>query len=299
MADEANQLFTVPHTDTGKLFSPEGSHIIFHTVNKSGSMAASRTLSRAYELAGRQSEFVSHYELGGSTEEYVGRVLRHSGSGFFLGHYLYGQLERRSNQTWVTQFRHPLPRILSVYQWLKNKHERQSSEKFPELRTFIEKTKGIAHSQIVQFGVGFDKKRKAPRPPGDILLQSCIENLERDIHWFGIAEHFEESLFSLASVCGLPAIPAWVRDNRNPGRPLATEISQETVQLIQETYSFDFALYEYVLGRFKAEFAPPESPELEAYRKASESQYKDRVLQVMLPGVQNSDRERYPNGSDF
>lgn len=278
MVNEGDQLFTVPHTDTGKLCSPQGSHIIFHMVNKSGSKAAATTLSRAYELAGRKNEFVSRGGAQRSTEEYVGRVLRHSGSGFFLAHNLYGQLERRSNQTWVTQFRHPLPRILSVYQWLKNKRETKSSEKFPELRTFIEKTKGIAHSQIVQFGIGFDKEKKAPRPPGDVLLQSCIENLERDIHWFGIAELFEESLFSLAALCGLPALPAWVRDNRNPGRPLATEISQEAVQLIHETYSFDFALYEYVLGRFKAEFAPPESPELEAYRKASESQYKDRIL---------------------
>lgn len=278
MVNEGDQLFTVPHTDTGKLRSPEGSHIIFHTVNKSGSMAASTTLSKAYKLAGRHREFVSRYELGGSTEEFIGRVRRHTGSGFFLGHYLYGQLERRSDQTWVTQFRHPLPRVLSVYQWLKNKHERKSSEEFPEIQSFIENSKGVAHSQIKQFGVGFAKEKEVPKLSGDFLLQSSIENLERDVAWFGIAEHFEESLFSLATLCGLPALPAWVRDNRNPSRPLTTDISQEIVELIRGVYSYDFELYNYALRRFKERFAPPKSPELDAYQRACASQYKDRIV---------------------
>ena len=126
-----SETFPVRAAEGTALVAPDGAQLVFHGINKSGSFAMSSAMRDAYALAGRDDQFLCHYFIGGSRESFAERVDSAEGPGFFVGHYLYGALKPRPNRVWVTIFRHPLPRMLSCYNWLKNKHERQEAEESP------------------------------------------------------------------------------------------------------------------------------------------------------------------------
>lgn len=245
-------------------------------------MAMAMALRDAFALAERSAEFQSHYFVGGALESFLGKITAHSGSGFFLGHYLFGALPNRPRRAWVTQFRHPLPRVLSAFNWLKRIHEARTGESFQKLNEFVERSGGLAHSQIAQLGLGFgglrDSSIRKKLMPSDVY-ELGMNALEREILWFGIAEMFEESLFSFASLVGLPAVLPWLRDERNPGRPLSSEVSADSVKLIEEVFHYDYLLYSFALTSFRKRtlsFAADEN--LVHYKSFCLPQYNDRIL---------------------
>ena len=257
--------------------------VVFHGVNKSGSFAMASALREAYQAADRAGEFHSHYGSKTPTPLYVEEVERSPGRGFFVAHYLYGALRPHPRRILITQFRHPLPRILSCYQWLRNKYERKNKtlQGFPTLQEFVVAGKGKAHSQIVQFGIGFGAERSARikrMSPRDIYDNAC-EAIEREVYCLGLAEYFEESIFLFAHLCGLPAVLPWIRDNRNPGRPLADEVDSDTADMIREIYRYDFDLYEWAVKRFREQNQQFDfGLSLTRYKHACSAQYKDRIL---------------------
>ena len=95
--------------------------IVYHGVNKSGSMAMANAMEEAYRWAGRKEEFVCHYKIRCTDEEFRARVDAMNGAkAFIVDHYLFGALAPAPNRIWVTQLRHPLPRILSRSSFLLN-----------------------------------------------------------------------------------------------------------------------------------------------------------------------------------
>jgi len=64
---------------------PEDTQIIFHGINKSGSLAMSNVLYNSYSYGQREEEFLSHYNILGKLNhnEYVEIINNHSGKGFF------------------------------------------------------------------------------------------------------------------------------------------------------------------------------------------------------------------------
>lgn len=265
-----------------------GVQIVYHGVNKSGSMAMANAMGEAYKWAGREEEFVCHYRIRCTDEEFRARVDAMGGrKAFIVDHYLFGALAPAPNRIWVTQLRHPLPRVLSFYQWLKNKHLAAggASADFPTLRDFVIASKGKRHSQVAQFGTGFgpNKEDRNRRLTASDMYSSAVDAIEAHIYVLGIAEYFEESLFLFAAVSGIDSVAPWVRDNRNQGRPLANEIADADRALIEEVYEYDFKLYEYGLARFRAQnsrFAFGES--LQRYKLACSGQYKDRIVDGRL-----------------
>lgn len=274
--------YLVQPTTPIALSAAPGPQIVFHGINKSGSLAMSNVLAEAFEAAGRSSEFLCHYHIGGSYPAFARMAT--DPYRFVVGHDLYGALPARPHRIWVTQFRHPLPRTLSVYNWLKNRASLEGGEDevFPSLAEFVQKTGGIGHSQISQFGLGFgkyrDSRRRMKLTPKD-LFEISVDTLDANIQAIGIAEHFEESAFVFAHLCGLDSLVPWVRDKRNPGRPLSTEISLADRQLIEDVCEYDFRLYEWALDRFREQSRNYNfSSELAAYQEVCAEQYNDRIV---------------------
>ena len=275
-------LYTVPPVERfAALVNPE-TQILFHGLNKSGSMAMAMVMRDAFAAAERSDEFCCHYFQGGSLESFVGKVDARDGRAFFLGHSLYGAVAPRPNRALVTQFRHPLPRVLSCYNWLKNKHVKAGNpEPYPPLDEWVERSKGKAHSQIIHFGLGYGRlaPHRRKRMTNRDIFETAIDAIERECLCFGIAEYFEESIFLVAALAGLPAVPPWVRDQRNPGRPLSSEIPAASRQLIEEVYKYDFRLYDYALGEFRKTVAAVGFGDaITEYKTVCSKQYNDRVL---------------------
>lgn len=258
--------------------------IVYHGVNKSGSMAMANAMQEAYRWAGREDEFVCHYKIRCTDEEFRARVDAMQGRrAFVLDHYLFGALAPAPNRIWITQLRHPLPRILSFYQWLKNRHVAQGGAEsdFPVLRDFVVQGKGVRYSQIAQFGTGYGRNKdlRNRRITAGDMLNIAIDSIESSIYALGIAEYFEESVFVFAALAGIESVAPWVRDNRNQGRPLANEISSEDKSVIEDVYACDYQLYAYALERFRQQNSRlPFGDALQRYRDACRGQYKDRII---------------------
>lgn len=270
--------------DPGALPSAPGtSQIVFHGINKSGSLAMAKVIQEAHQFAERESEFISHYHQGGSGEDFIEAINSiPTARSFVVGHGLFGALKPAANRIWVTQFRHPLPRTLSCYQWLKRNHQAKSTEPFASLEEFVSRNAGIGHSQIFQFGIANGPRRTRRRRSltAENLFDISVDVLHANISLIGIAEYFEESIFAFAAACGLPSVTTWKRDDRNKGRQPTSELSKDEVSLIEDCYRYDFKLYQYALQLFLEQNAKLgiENPTLADYRVACKPQYKDRIL---------------------
>lgn len=263
--------------------------IVFHGVNKSGSLCMAKTLLEAYEHAGREQEFFSHYHRSReySLQDFITKINNTNGPSFFVGHYIYGAIRPKPHQIIITQFRNPLPRILSCYQWIKNKHIRSTgtANGFPTLEQHIINSNGKKNSQISQFGIGFGERREQRLKKMSVhdIYEAAVDAVEREVYCIGIAEYFEESIYLFAKLCGLDSVAAWEQDKRNKGRPLIHEISQHERDLISEYYYYDFKLYEWAMGRFRSQLENIQfGPELHEYKNACSDQYKDRVLNDLM-----------------
>ena len=176
--------FNVPKLPVEFLDTHDDAQVAFHGVNKSGSLAMANVLKEAFVSAGRASDFFSHYHLGGDFHKYISEVnSKKKASNLLISHYLYGAILPRPGRVWITQFRHPLPRILSCYQWLKNKHEKKNGPNtYPLLEEFISNTKGISHSQIAQLSMNWGSRRKAlsKNLSAEDMLNLSLDALDRN-----------------------------------------------------------------------------------------------------------------------
>lgn len=263
--------------------------IVFHGINKSGSLAMANVLGEAYQHTGRASEFISHYHTVhtvGKTDVFIERLNAsvRARRSFVVSHYLFGALKPANNRVWVTMFRHPLPRIVSCYQWLKVRHESKLKTPYGSLEDFVllRGRKGTAHSQVGQFGAGYGPNGplRWKRMSAQDMFEISIDQIAAHVGLIGIAEYFEESIFAFAALCGFADVVPWSRDTRNKGRRSVGELTEHEVALIREHYHYDFLLYEHVLARFREQSRGLgiESASLQAYREACRSQYNDRIL---------------------
>lgn len=277
--------FSVRVDGCGRLPTCRDRKIIFHGINKSGSLCLTNVLRDAFIKENRKDQFHSHYHVEGVTLlAFLELIKATPPPGFFVDHYLFGNVDLNDpDAVMITQFRHPVPRMMSCYEWLRKKHcsKTGSAAEFPDFETFLRQGRGKSHSQIVQFGAGFgeEKQRLVTSLTTRELFERSIENIERYISFAGIAELFEETIFSVAHLCGISRVPAWKRDERNAGRPMASTLPQSTVDLLQDVYRYDFELYDWAKKRFERLLSEIRiGGEIEAYKQKCASQYKDRLL---------------------
>jgi hypothetical protein len=259
--------------------------LVFHGINKSGSMCLANVLRSAYIMASRREEFYCHYhDQRYAFDDLLRRIELATGPSLYISHYLYGALHTGPQHLFLSMFRHPLPRVVSGYQWLKNKfvQEGGAAEDFQSLEEFVEKGQGLIWSQIAQFGIGYDPavRKKQWTLSLEETYECCLRNIERDLHWFGIAELFEETIFILTAICGISSVPAWEKDVRNPGRALARELSLADQQMIRHYYRYDFELYDRMLATFKERLSRLQfGGDFADYKVACAGEYKERLLE--------------------
>ena len=263
----------------------DGVQVVFHGINKSGSLSMANVLRRALVHQGRGDDMVSHYHSPGMPlDAYRDLIDARSGRFLAVAHYLYGYLRPVPHRLWITQFRHPLPRVLSTYQWIKNKHVKahRTAEAFDSLPVFVTKSKGIGHSQVLQFGRGFGRfaKSKIKRTmSGEALFELSVEALEREVAAIGIAEYFEESIFTFAALLGIDQVDSWAKDERNTGRSAVDELTPAELDQIRNVFHWDYMLYDWAVAKFREQCARIEfGPSLERYKATCEGQYKDRLI---------------------
>lgn len=278
-----NGRYLVPSMPERLAYLSAGNQLVFHGINKSGSLSMANVLKESFDYEGRSASLSSHYHLGGTVDDYILGVNRSfCRDNLLISHYIYGALSHRPNRVWITQFRHPLPRILSCYQWLKNKHERINGVgSFLALDDFITQCKGVKHSQVAQFAFNWGSRRGllSKRLHAHDMLELTMDALERDFPLLGVAEYFEESIYIFASLCGLKSVAPWVRDVRNPGRLNSKEVSMSTVDLINDVFKSDFLLYDWVLSRFHNQLKVFDfGDDFLEFKMVCADQYNDRIL---------------------
>jgi hypothetical protein len=209
-----------------------GQQVIFHGINKSGSLTLTNVLADAYYAEDRANQFFSTYLSVPKSHDKIRRVISHSsGHAFFGGHYLYDSYGGRSaDQVLVTQF-----------------------------------------------GIGY-----APDAPdwrtlsGEEVLDRAITRIEKDVSCFGLAEHFEETAFMVAALCGLSEVGPWVRDTRNQDRPLVPAVAPARDR--PGPGGFPVGLRALRVGaRPLPARGVRAGPDLERYKAACRSQYNDRL----------------------
>jgi hypothetical protein len=240
--------------------------VVFHGINKSGSLAMANVIVQAYHDARRANDVFSVYHgIPHELDRFIPIIQNSSGHAFFVAHYLFGAVDLGPDALWVTQVRHPLQRTLSVHGWLKRGWEKKHGnlDEFPGLREWVLGTRGRQQTQMAQLAVGFgDGYRQRVSEMGSaVMREAALEVLERDFAWFGVAELFEESIFGLAHLCDLPEVPPWEQDTRNRWRQPLAEVDEETIALIHETMADEMAFYEAALALFRrrvegADFGP-------------------------------------------
>lgn len=279
------ELFPVDSRIVGVEPLPRNAQVVFHAMNKSGSEALSDLLWEAFEADGRSEEYFSHFRMPLSQSQFVDLVSeRRSQGGVFIDHYMYGGLPPWPSRVYMTQFRHPLSRLLSSYNWLK-RIAQNDGDAFPDFKGFVEESNGVSHSLVVQLGTNWrdvdtpEWISRVSKLNAEQLFDRSIEALEREIYAVGIAEYFEESIFLYATLLGLTRVPPWRRDKRNEDRPLSGDIDKEAIELVEHVNKWDYTLYEYAKKRFESQFIGIEGcTDLTVYKRRCEGEYRDRLI---------------------
>lgn len=273
-----------PVTVTSSMLRRAGTRpVVFHGVNKSGSLTMANVLREAYYHDGRANQFFCSYLGIPKGQADFNRILTSSsGHGLYISHYIYRDVPLPPDAMLVTQVRHPLPRTLSVYGWLKRNHLNRhgNSDDFPPLAKWVRSMKGRGHTQMAQFAHkhGITREDTAGLSNNE-LYELAVGNFERDVAWFGIAELFEESAFALAHICGLDAIPPWEKDTRNRWRQPLSETDDDVVELIRETNAHEFKFYERALATFRKRIEGIDfGPSLDPYKERCNAEYGERLI---------------------
>jgi hypothetical protein len=258
--------------------------VIFHGVNKTGSLAMSNVLREAYLAADRADQFFSVYHHAPSDFDQLSRAIQSASShGFFVSHYIYRRISLPRDALLVSQIRHPLPRTLSVYGWSKGTylHRHGSLDGFPPLSDWVLRTKGTHHTQMAQFAIGFPadvRAQTAKMPPQD-MCALALDNLHNDFAWFGCAELFEESIFAMAHLCSLNAVPAWEKDTRNRWRESIQDSDEDTLGLISDVMAYEFEFYERALASLRARLSGMDlGSSIAGYRARCRTEYGERLV---------------------
>jgi hypothetical protein len=258
--------------------------VVFHGVNKSGSLAMSKVLFDAYTRAGRETEFVSTYQnRPREYDKFLELLGSAQGHGFYVSHYIYKAIQMPPGARLVSLLRNPMPRMLSVYGWVRRNYIRRnnSEDGLMPFEMWVRKLRFKHHTQMVQFAVGFSADRKAlvKQMPAPSILELAKENLLQDFSWYGFAEYFEESIFAFASMCGIKEVAAWQKDTRNKWRVPLVSVEQPVLDRLRDQMRYEIEFYDWALDLFKKRIAQIRfAGDFEKYKAACLQEYGERIL---------------------
>jgi hypothetical protein len=249
--------------------------IIFTHASRTGGGCLMLVIGRQY----RKSEVFPFYVRlkGGTTrealEEFIGRPSERKRELKVLGgHVNFGLHKYYDNYTYLTMFRDPVKRIVSLYSLALTEpryylHNIVVSHRM-KLRDFVGsglspelnngQTRMIAGAENVRFG---ECKRD--------LLDLAKSNLDAYYPVFGITERYDESVLLLKQHYGWDT-PYYRSQNFSRNNLSKQEVDAETLRVIREHNALDIEFYSYANEQFRQLLArqpPAFGAELARFRK--------------------------------
>ena len=241
--------------------------VVFHGVNKSGSLAMATVLRQSYARQGDSARFMCRYmDIPDTRAKAVERMKADQGRNqILIDHGLIGLEKQVPKVRMITMLRHPIRRIISAYYWLSTRHPEQILGR--DLLSFV-RMEGIQRSQIRQFAFDHFSGPDRGRIVGKSLSQiaaDALDYFDRHIAWFGITEMFEESVLTLHWELGLGHTGVIRSDDRNKKRPAYqvkpivdgefnhthVAFSKAYFDELEHLMSYDIVFYEIMKMRFR------------------------------------------------
>lgn len=147
---------------------------------------------------------------------------------------------------YITMLREPVDRVISFYYWILRWPSNDLYEKVRSmsLGDFADSGLPQAVNQQTEFVSGLRNNSTAE------ALEVAKRNLALHFTAFGIAEHFDESLFLFKRLLGWQNI-YYASQHVAKNRPARREIPSPAIKLIEKHNSFDMELYEFAKQRFE------------------------------------------------
>lgn len=244
--------FLVPTAQFGVACNLKDRAILFHAVNKSGSFALASALRDAYEHAGRQNEFISHFGVPKARSEAIRRFSELVNRPCILiDHDLVGLSATYPGAAFATTLRDPVRRLISCYFWLRTHHPDAIGD-----RHIIRWTResGRAFTLCFQFACdeAIGKQVKLQVKQLDPLEMAVKGEtwFDNNVVTFGVTEFFEETLMVFACELGLPKVTVWRPDKRNRNRPKWNLITGDMISEIADVIHYDVDFYQRKKGEF-------------------------------------------------
>jgi len=222
------------------------SPIIFHGVNKSGSLAFAKVLHDAYSRSGNLNRFMCRYMQlpAGRSEaldEFKDKLPIYP---ILIDHGLVGFEDNFNNAKLVTLLRDPVERMVSIYFWLKSNHSEKIMGR--DLVTWVRHESRV-YSQVRQFAFDHRDARTAhnlDRMSVGEMISIAEHRFMDKVEWYGVCEKFEESVIMFLALIGFTKVPVWEVDVRNTHKPKAEALPRKLHQEISDIIGYDIAFYE-------------------------------------------------------
>lgn len=173
----------------------------------------------------------------------------HSGVRWVDGHNCYAAGDPQGS-SWarITLLRNPLRRMLTAFNYGRLVHPYE----FP-FNTFEQY---LDSSQFRRQSMAFELSQMAGRVSveaersTDLLYREARTSLERDYVFAGVTERFEETIFLICLLAGLPTIEMWWRVLSTPRGLQVDDLDKVTRRRAENALEVDFALYNEAKEKF-------------------------------------------------
>ena len=172
-----------------------------------------------------------------------------------IGHMPFGLHEELSSGfKYVTFLRNPLERVLSAYSYNREKHYSDvydliNDEKL-SLKSYLDKNiEPWLNNAMTKHLYGCTQEEFMQECTEE-MFQKAIENLNEHFSFVGITEMFDESLVLLKDILAWDT-PRYEKLNQTGKKTCLSDLSEETINRINELNKYDIRLYQIALKQFK------------------------------------------------
>lgn len=172
------------------------------------------------------------------------------------GHFRYGlhKLLHDNEPKYVAFFRNPVEQFISQYYYAISLNE------YPEIKKMVMKRGNIIQymeSDLLKYSKNIQTYFLSEAPNRDYfinnqqeMLNQAVKNINQSFRFFGIVEHYDESLIILKEILGWKKLPLYTKHKVNKNRPKVEELDNSIIQQINELNKYDNELYSLAYEKF-------------------------------------------------